>query len=77
MKIRTYLFVLCLSLIQSIVAQDSVAVFKRANSFLVGLSPAVRAVYADSSNNSAPRLGGSVRFGYALVNRCAFTPIIF
>jgi hypothetical protein len=45
-------------------AQDTIAVFKRANSFLVGLSSATRPAYFDSDNNYVFQVGGSARIGY-------------
>lgn len=63
--------ILVLQLINAAVAQDTIAIFKRPNSFLIGLSSGTRPAYFDSDNNYIFQLGGSARIGYFPISRLA------
>jgi hypothetical protein len=71
MKKNLICLLLFTSTVNSGIAQDTIAIFKRENSFLLGLSPATRPVYIDSYNNYIFQWGGAVRFGYFPIPKLA------
>ncbi len=71
MKIRTYILILFLFLVQLLAAQDTIAVFKRVNSFLLGLLPTISPAYIDSYGDYVLQYGGSIRFGYFPIPKLA------
>jgi hypothetical protein len=72
MKKCTLILISIVWLTNMVIAQDTIAVFKRANSFLLGLSPATRPVFVDTYNNNYIfQLGGSARIGYFPISRLA------
>ena len=66
------LLLLMVWLTNIVIAQDTIPIFKRKNSFLVGLSPQTRPIFFDSDNNYIFQWGGSVRVGYFPMPKLAF-----